>query len=311
MPRQTLVVSEQSKGQRLDLFVGEALGLSRTRLKTLFEAGAVAVNGRKAKKGDRVQPAQRVDVDVEEELPEAPVASADVPLVVLFEDEHLVALNKPSGSPAHPLKPGETGTLVNALVARYPECAEASEEPREGGLCHRLDVETSGVILAARTRSAWTAMREQFGGREIDKRYWALVAGPLADDGEIDLPLRHDPRHAERMQTALDGEGGARDARSSFRVLERQGTYAWVEVKIETGVHHQVRAHLAAIGASIVGDANYGGIPHPGLNRFFLHARSLGFKHPVTGQAVHIECPLPQDLQRALQELGFSSPAAA
>ena len=125
--------------------------------------------------------------------------------------------------------------MANALVARYPECAQASEDAREGGLCHRLDIETSGVMLAARTREAWTAVREAFGGREVDKRYWALVTGPLADEGEIDVPLRHHPRHPDRVEPALEGEEGAREAHSEFRVLGRSGEYSLVEVRISHG----------------------------------------------------------------------------
>ena len=192
----TLVVETDKAGQRVDLFIGEALGLSRAKLKKLFESGAVKVDGRVAKKGLLVAAGQRLTVVVSEERREV-VPEPEAPLVVLHEDATLVAVDKPAGRPSHPLRPGETGTVANALVARYPECAGASEDSREGGLCHRLDIETSGVMVAARTREAWTAVREAFGGREVDKRYWALVTGPLADEGEIDLPLRHHPRHRD------------------------------------------------------------------------------------------------------------------
>ncbi|WP_224245945.1 RluA family pseudouridine synthase [Hyalangium gracile] len=306
----TLTVDAAKAGQRVDLFIGEALGLSRAKLKRLFEEGAVKVNGRAAKKGLLVTAGQRITVEYEEETREA-VPDAGFPLVVLYEDATVVAVDKPAGRPSHPLRPGETGTVANALVARYPECATASEDSREGGLCHRLDIETSGVLLAARTREAWHTLRAAFGGRGVDKRYLALVTGPLAEEGEIDLPLRHHPRHPDRVEPALPGAEGAREAHSLFRVLGRSGEYSLVEVKILTGVLHQVRAHMAGVGSPLVGDTLYGGKEQPGLSRFFLHAQSLGFSHPVTGKAVQVESPVPADLSEVLQKLGLSLAPAA
>jgi 23S rRNA pseudouridine1911/1915/1917 synthase len=296
----TLVVEAGKAGQRVDLFIGEALGLSRAKLKRLFDSGAVKVEGRAAKKGLLVAAGQRITVVVPEERREV-VPEPEAPLAVLHADESLVFVDKPAGRPSHPLQPGETGTVANALVARYPECAEASEDEREGGLCHRLDIETSGVMVAARTREAWSAVREAFGGREVDKRYWALVTGPLADEGEIELALRHHPRHPDRVEPALEGGEGAREAHSEFRVLERAGEYSLVEVRIHTGVLHQVRAHLAAVGAPIVGDTLYGGREEPELGRFFLHAKALGVTHPVTKQPVRVESPLPPELIKVLE----------
>lgn len=297
------VVEPAQAGQRVDLAVGEALGLSRARVKKLFESGAVRVGSRVARKGERVEAGQRLAVELEEESREA-VADESLPLVVLHEDEALVFVDKPAGRPSHPLQPGERGTVANALVARFAECAQASEDPREGGLCHRLDVETSGVVVAARTREAWRAVREAFSRREVDKRYLALVTGPLADEGEIELPLRHHPRHPDRVEPAVEGGEGAREAHSLFRVLRRAGEYSLVEVRILTGVLHQVRAHMAAVGAPIVGDTLYGGREEPELGRFFLHASALELRHPVTGRPVRVECPLPPELRAALERNG-------
>lgn len=301
----TLTVDAAKAGQRVDLFVGEALGLSRAKLKRLFEEGSVKVNGRPAKKGLLVTGGQSITVEYEEETREA-VPDAGFPLVVLYEDAALVAVDKPAGRPSHPLRPGETGTVANALVARYPECGSASEDSREGGLCHRLDIETSGVLLAARTREAWHAMRSAFGGRDVDKRYLALVTGPLADEGEIEVPLRHHPRHPDRVEPAMPGEEGAREAHSLFRVLGRSGEYSLIEVRILTGVLHQVRAHMAGVGAPLVGDSLYGGREEPGLSRFFLHAQSLEFTHPVTGKKVRVESPVPSELTAVLQKHDLS-----
>ncbi len=303
-----LSIPDAAAGQRIDLFVGEALSLSRAQLRKLFEEDRVRVDGRKAQKGLRVAAGQLVRVRLPAAVDPGVTPEPALALAVLAEDASLVAVDKPAGCPSHPLRPEELGTVANALVARFPECALASEDVREGGLCHRLDVETSGVLLAARSREAWLAVREAFTRRDVDKRYWTLVTGPLADEGEIDLPLRHHPRHADRVEPDVSGEEGGREALSRFRVLARGGEYSLVEVQILTGVLHQVRAHLAAIGAPVVGDALYGGRPEPSLQRFFLHARSLALPHPVTQKPFFAQSPLAPELGECLARLGISLP---
>jgi len=299
-----LLVDAEAAGKRVDVFVGEKLSLSRAKLKALFEAEAVRVNGRKVKKGLAVAEGQRVELELEEAV--SAVAGADPSLTVnvLWEDEALVFVDKPARMPSQPLKPGELGAVANALVAKYPGIEQVSDDAREAGLCHRLDVETSGVLLAAKTREAWQTMRAQFSSdsRDLDKRYLALVAGPLADEGEIDLPLAH---HGDSVRPAVSGLE-AREAKSEFRVLERVADLALVEVRIVTGVLHQVRAHLAAVGAPIVGDVLYGGRPIEGLTRSFLHARSLAVAHPSTGLRVVVESPLPDELLQVLEALHFT-----
>ncbi|HME92384.1 MAG TPA: RNA pseudouridine synthase, partial [Myxococcaceae bacterium] len=216
--------------------------------------------------------------------------------------------DKPAGIPSHPLRPQERGTVANALVARFPECAQTSKDAREGGLCHRLDIGTSGVVLAARSRAAWDKVRNSFARQEVDKRYWALVTGPLPDEGEIDLPLRHRPGHPDRVEPSAPGDEAARAARSSFQVLGRAGEHAFVEVRIYTGVLHQVRAHLAALGCPVVGDPLYGGREEPELGRFFLHARSIELEHPSRGSPLRVVSPLPSDLAQFLSSKGLSAP---
>jgi 23S rRNA pseudouridine1911/1915/1917 synthase len=300
--RHELVVEEADAGTRLDLYVGGKLGLSRARLKALFDEGAVKVNGRAAKKGQAVLAGQTVAVEVVSGDPR-PVPEPQAPLVLLHQSADYVFANKPAGWPSHPLQPGETGTLANALVARFPECVDAGLDPREGGLCHRLDGPTSGVIVAARSREAWRRAREAFTGREVDKRYWAVVSGPLADEGEIDLPLRHSARHSDRVEPAADGPDGAREALTTFRVLSRKGQYTLVEARIHTGVLHQVRAHLAGIGAPLVGDSQYGGEILEGLPRHLLHARTL----QLPGEPAAHALP-PDDFLRTLERLGLQKP---
>lgn len=297
--RHELKVPPEGAGQRIDVFIGEQLSLSRNRLKALFEADAVRVDGRRAKKGVSLAAGQTVVVEVND-APIGAVADTTQTLIVLFEDDALIAIDKPAGVPTQPIDPGETGTVANALVARWPALASVGADPREAGLCHRLDVETSGTMLVAKTPEVWTKMRAAFsesGG--VDKRYLALVRGPLADEGEIELPLVHAGDH---VRPAIEGEE-ARPAKSSFTVLKRRGVVSLVEVRLFTGVLHQVRAHLSAIGAPIIGDTRYGGRAEADLSRFFLHAASLTFTHPVTGETTKVESPLPPELARVLERL--------
>lgn len=299
--RRSLEVPADAAGMRVDVWLAGALDLPRTRVKELLERGAVRIGGRPPRKGDRTVAGARVEVTLPDEDPR-PVPQPELPLTVIHVDPELVAVDKSSGMPSHPLEPGERGTVVNALVARHPECADASADPREGGLVHRLDTLTSGVLLAARTPEAWRTLRDAFSGRQVDKRYLAVVTGPVADDGEIDLPLRH---RADHVEPALSG--GGREALTDFRVLSRAGDASLLEVRIHTGVLHQIRAHLAAIGAPVLGDADYGGRPLPGLDRFFLHAARLGFAHPATGSHLELSAPLPPELRRVLGVLGLGA----
>ncbi len=299
--RRSLEVPPDAAGMRVDVWLASALDLSRARVKELLERGAIRIGGRPPRKGDRTVAGARVEVTLETEDPR-PVPQPDLPLHVLHLDADLVAIDKPAGMPSHPLQPGERGTAVNALVARHPECADASADPREGGLVHRLDTLTSGVLLAARTPGAWRALRDAFSERRVDKRYLAVVTGPVADEGEIDPPLRH---RADHVEPAPGGEG--REALTDFRVLSRAGDAALLEVRIHTGVLHQIRAHLAAVGAPVLGDTAYGGRPHPGLDRFFLHAWRLGLVLPVTGLRLEISAPLPSELRSVLAGLGLGA----
>jgi 23S rRNA pseudouridine1911/1915/1917 synthase len=208
--------------------------------------------------------------------------------------------------PSHPLEPGEKGTAANALVGRFPELARIGPAAREGGLVHRLDTDTSGLLLAARTEAAHAMLRAQFSARTVEKGYLALVAGEIHAGGEIALPLLHDPRDPRRMQAASDPdyaqEHGARPAVTRFLPLERRSGFTLLDVEIATGVMHQIRAHLSFIGHPLAGDALYGGPHVAGLSRHFLHAARLAFAHP-DGSRARFESPLPPDLADALTSL--------
>jgi 23S rRNA pseudouridine1911/1915/1917 synthase len=295
--KHTTTVESGDHDKRIDLFVGSWLTLSRAQQKALFDAQAVRVNGRKVKKGMAVKAGDSIEVDYEKPSTEV---TAEGSLEVLYEDADLVFVNKPAGVPVQPLGQGETGTIANALLMRFPEMREVGDDPREAGLCHRLDIETSGVLLAAKNRTSWLAMREAFGAeRQIEKHYLALVTGPLAEQGSIEIPLAHRGNHVR----PVFGDEKSRPALTEYVTLRQTGRFSFVDVTLVTGVLHQVRAHLAAVGAPLLGDVLYEGEIWPGLSRFFLHAHSLAVTHPTSHAILKIEAPLPQELQRVYVEI--------
>jgi 23S rRNA pseudouridine1911/1915/1917 synthase len=288
---------------RADRVLAAAIeGTSRSLLARAFADGQVRLNGRRARKGDAVAPGDVLEIDaapVRAAL--APVPEPERPLAVLFVDEHLVALDKPPGWPSMPLVAGERGTLANALVARHPECVAAGDDPREAGLAHRLDASTSGVLVAARTRAVWQALRAAFRAGHVDKEYLALVEGALEGPLSIDAPIAH--------------EGGARggvraDAPDGLEALtevwpeRRVGAYTLVRARARTGRMHQVRAHLAWAGHPCVGDVRYGAAAVDGVDGAFLHAARLAFAHPVGGAELVVEAALPAARRAFLDAAG-------
>ena len=289
---------------RLDRALARLFGVSRGRAMEWIAEDRVRVDGRRAPKGAQVGPGARVSV--RRPPPEAPVPQPELLLRIVHADAHVVVADKPAGMPSHPLKPGETGTAANALVGRFPELASVGPARREGGLVHRLDSDTSGLLLAARTDAAHALLRAQFAGRTIEKGYLALVAGELHAGGEIDVPLAHDPHDSRKVRAASDPEWaeahGARPAATRFVPVVRRGGFTLLDVEIATGVLHQIRAHLAFIGHPLAGDALYGGPALPGLSRHFLHANRLAFAHPDGGRP-RFDSPLPGDLSSAMDAL--------
>jgi 23S rRNA pseudouridine1911/1915/1917 synthase len=302
-----LEVEEGEVGLRLDAFLarrGQAPSVAAAR--RLLAAGGVRVNGRPARKGDHLLRGAVVELRLAAAPAAGVVPTAGAPLAVLYEDEHLVAVDKPAGVPSHPLGAGETGTLASALVARFPECAAASPDVREGGLAHRLDVGTSGVLIAARSRAVWSGLRRALGAEGgSEKRYLAEVVGsPGAPEGEdareplvVEAPLGRVGRRAGRVRV---GAGrGLLAARTEVRVLERRGDTSLVEARLSAGRPHQVRAHLAHLGAPVLGDATYGDARARQLAEaravvgFRLHAAAVRFVHPVTGRPLEVEAPPP------------------
>lgn len=290
--------------ERLDKAVAKLFGVSRGRAMDWIAEGRVRIDGRRAPKGAPVQEGARISV--QRPPPDQPAPQPELPIRIVHADAHVVVADKPAGMPSHPLKPGETGTAANALVGRFPELAQVGPSPREGGLVHRLDTDTSGLLLAARTGAAHAMLRAQFTARTVEKGYLALAAGEVHAGGEIALPLAHDPRDPRRMMAISDveyaEEHGARNAVTRFSPLELRGGFTLLAVEIPTGVMHQIRAHLAFIGHALAGDELYGGPELPGLQRHFLHAARLAFLHP-DGARVTYESPLPAELAEVLKGL--------
>lgn len=307
-------VADGCSGRADKIVAAKFPNVGRKHIAELFRQGAVRIDGALARKGDQVVAGSEIELNREPEahVDTPPTPCTQVTIDVLYADEHLVAIDKPGGVPSHPLRADERHTAANALVAQYPECAAASPHAREAGLAHRLDIGTSGVLLAARHRQSWQRLRRAFTNQQIRKRYWALVNPPAdrshhdrpLDDGRCDATLS---RRGARMCIARpQARDDAQTASTTWRVLHRYpGAYALVECIATTGRMHQVRLHLAHALAPIVGDTLYGGTVAPrSIAGFFLHARRIELTHPMTGERLDIEAPLPTDRDELL---GFLS----
>jgi len=276
--------------ERLDRWLRRELpGLSRRLVRALIDDGSVRLEGRRVGKGALVHAGMRVTLPMSVALAPNPA----MPLTILYEDPWLVAVDKPGGLPSHPLDPREHATVANALLARFPETAALA-----GGLTHRLDAGTSGVLLAARSAETWATMRAAFHARAVGKRYLALVAGIAPRDATVDLPLSHAPADRRRMIVARPGLRSWA-AVSTIHRLATDGVTSLVSIAMETGVTHQIRVHLAHLGHPILGDALYGnptGALAPG--RHALHATELALP-ALDGRApLTIRSPLAPDLER-------------
>ena len=282
---------------RLDYYLaGLGLDLTRSRLRQLIDSGDVLVNGATVKPAHRVRPGDRVMVSVPPPKPSIAVPQ-DIPLTVIYQDADLVVIDKPTGLAAHPGPGHPDRTLVNGLLALCPDIQGIGGEIRPG-IVHRLDKDTSGLMMAAKTETAHHNLSQQIKERRVEKGYLALVEGaPESDSGVIEAPIGRDPRRRTRMAVTA----GGRESRTGYRLLERAGRYSLLELQLHTGRTHQARVHLAWLGHPLLGDAVYGK-RSPLLPRHFLHAHRLAFAHPATGEPLEFRSPLPDDLQAALEE---------
>ncbi|HEV8340636.1 MAG TPA: RluA family pseudouridine synthase [bacterium] len=299
-----LAVDAAHDGARLDLFLASRLpSLSRSRLHDLIAAGAVRVGGEARKPASRVRRGQEIIVDIPDAASPDPAAEA-MSLDVRYEDDDVLVVNKPAGLPVHPGPGHAGGTLVNALLGRVPSLAGVGV-PLRPGIVHRLDKDTSGMLVVAKTEAALRALQAAIKAREVRREYLALVQGGVAaEDGMIEAPIARHPRHRRRMAVVA----GGRPAVTRYRVLERFAAATLVEASLQTGRTHQIRVHFAHLGHPVVGDPVYGGRGERwGMRRQALHAFRLTFTHPGTGARIAVEAPLPDDMARALDALRAAS----
>jgi 23S rRNA pseudouridine1911/1915/1917 synthase len=316
-----LSVPTPSVGERLDRFLATAQHeLSRSRLQRLIRGGHVRVNGHAARASLRLRAGDRVQVELADAAPPDDLVPESRPLAIVFEDEWLLVLDKPAGLVVHPGAGVRTGTLVHALLHHAPEIAGVGGAGRPG-IVHRLDKDTSGLMVVAKRSRSYLGLVEAIGARAVHRIYRALVWGvPGRSAGRLDAPIGRDPRHRQRM--AVVARGG-KPAASRWRVLESFRIAAALEVALESGRTHQIRVHLAHLGHPVIGDPVYHGrgkkqlSPDPAqrslaralrerLSRQALHAHELRFRHPVTGVELQFDAPLPDDFSRALDLLRAS-----
>jgi 23S rRNA pseudouridine1911/1915/1917 synthase len=292
-----LTAAPGDAGKRLDHFLQEKFAeQSRSRLQAWIKAGLVLMDGAQVKASAVLRGGERVEV-----RPAAPpplkAAPEDLPVEILYEDQAVVAVNKPEGLVVHAGAGVDSGTLVNRLVNHFQGLSRVAGDLRPG-IVHRLDRGTSGVLLVARTDAAHRALAAQFSGRTVEKVYLALVQGRVRDDtGRIEKPIARDPVHRTRMTARLPS---GRSALTEFRVRERFEGFTYLEVRIGTGRTHQIRVHLASIGHPAAGDRLYGARV---AERIFLHAWRISFTSPATQERVTVEAPVPADLEQWLARL--------
>jgi len=285
-------------GVRLDKYVCDKFAeLSRTRIQKLIASGYITVNEHVAKAGLRLNAGDRLRVILPPTPPSQLVPEA-IPLSIIYEDDDLLVIDKPAGLTVHPAPGHPAHTLVNAILSRFPHLAALSDSLRPG-IVHRLDRDTSGVMVVAKNSLAQAKLVEQFKTRSVAKAYLVLVKGRLTpENGVIEAPIGRDPRHRKKMAIVAKG----REARTEYRVVRYIGDYTLLEVMPETGRTHQIRVHFSAIGYPVVGDKVYG-VKSAYLLRQFLHASRLGFKLPSTGEYMEFKSELPPDLVQALKDI--------
>jgi 23S rRNA pseudouridine1911/1915/1917 synthase len=289
--RSRIEVPPDASGTRLDQFLAGPLG-SRARAQRLIDEGRVSVDGRLRRKRHEVRPGELIDVDARERSPAA--VTGPVPFGIAYEDDHLIVVDKPAGLVVHPARGHHSGTLSQALAGS----AAGGDEPWRAGIVHRLDRDTSGLLVVAKSEEVHRAMKALLASRRLRREYLALADGvPAARSGTIEAPIGRDRRDRKLMSIESDQP---REARTHFEIVDILPSATLLRIVLDTGRTHQIRVHLSAIGHPVCGDRQYGVHDAYGLSRQFLHAARLAFPHPVTGEALDLTSPLPDDLARAL-----------
>lgn len=296
-----VIVNENDKGKRLDIYIAENFNeLSRTMIKKLIESNNILVNDKSEKVSYKVQANDNISIDVPE-AKETKLKAQEIPLDIIYEDNDIIVVNKPKGMVVHPANGNPDGTLVNAILAICKNSLSGIGGELRPGIVHRLDKDTSGLIIVAKNDKAHINMSEQIKERNVKKTYIALVRGNVPEEeATINMPIGRSTKDRKKMAVTKNGK----QAITHFKVLKRYSKYTLLEIKIETGRTHQIRVHMAEIGYPVVGDAVYSnGKNEFGIEGQMLHAYKLEFMHPITNKHMELTSPLPQYFEEILKKL--------
>lgn len=296
-----VIVNENDKGKRLDIYIAENFNeLSRTMIKKLIESNNILVNDKSEKVSYKVQANDNISIDVPE-AKETKLKAQEIPLDIIYEDSDIIVVNKPKGMVVHPANGNPDGTLVNAILSICKNSLSGIGGELRPGIVHRLDKDTSGLIIVAKNDKAHINMSEQIKERNVKKTYIALVRGNVPEEeATINMPIGRSTKDRKKMAVTKNGK----QAITHFKVLKRYSKYTLLEIKIETGRTHQIRVHMAEIGYPVVGDAVYSnGKNEFGIEGQMLHAYKLKFMHPITNKHMELTAPLPQYFEEILKKL--------
>ena len=299
------IIVEENEVSRIDTYISNRLTeLSRTAVKRMLEEGSILINGNVSKPSDKVKNGDKISIHIEEPK-EVKIEAQDIPIDIIYEDDDIIVVNKPKGLVVHPANGNPDGTLVNAIMAICKESLSGIGGELRPGIVHRLDKDTSGLLIVAKNDKAHINMSEKIKNREVKKTYIALVRGSMPEDSAtINMPIGRSTKDRKKMAVTKTGK----EAITHFKVLNRyttnKGTYTLLEIKIDTGRTHQIRVHMAEIGYPVIGDEVYSnGKNEFGIHGQCLHAKRLEFKHPITGKEMILEAPLPEYFENVISFL--------